>query len=358
MGKKTPLYSQHHAAHAKMVDFSGWDMPLHYGSQIEEHHSVRRAAGMFDVSHMAILDLHGINCRQFLQYLLANDVGRLEIPGKAIYSCMLNPAGCVLDDLIVYFIREDWWRLVINCATRTTDINWISEHARVNNVSIQERTDLAIIAIQGPLAQEKILPFIPQLPPTLAPFRSIIFNDWFISRTGYTGEDGFEIMLPAQQAPELWEKLRSIGVAPCGLGARDTLRLEAGLNLYGQDMDESVTPLESGLSWTVAFSPRNRNFIGRTALELQHQRGVTQKLVGLILSVPGIMRHGQNVIVPEIGTGIITSGGFSPTLEKSIALARVPIATAHDCQIEIRRQLLPAKIISPPFVRRGKSLLT
>jgi aminomethyltransferase len=341
------------------VDFAGWDMPLHYGSQIEEHHRVRRDAGMFDVSHMAVVDLHGPRVREFLRWLLANDVGRLLLPGQALYSCLLNPWGGVLDDLIVYFLTEDWFRLVVNAAPRRKDLDWIGTRATGYAVEVRERTDLAMVAVQGPAARERVLAVIPAglaaMAAGLTSFQgSAGGGDWFVARTGYTGEDGFEVMLPAAAAPDCWEMLRAAGVAPCGLGARDTLRLEAGMNLYGTDMDETTTPLESGLTWTVAFTPAERNFIGRAALETQREAGISRKLVGLLLQERGVMRNGQAVRIPRVGEGIVTSGGFSPTLERSIALARVPAATGDECYVEVRGRWLRARVVKPPFVRFGK----
>ncbi|CAK0769514.1 aminomethyltransferase [Gammaproteobacteria bacterium] len=366
MGSRTPLYEQHLAAGAKIVDFAGWEMPLHYGSQLEEHHRVRRAAGMFDVSHMVVVDLHGPRVREFLRRLLANDVGRLRLSGKALYSCMLNPGGGVLDDLIAYFLTEDWFRLVVNAATRSKDLDWIRSQANQVDVAVRERTDLAMVAVQGPEARERALSVLSgRLAATatgLASFQGVAGDggdaDWFIARTGYTGEDGFEVILPAVGASDFWEALRVAGVAPCGLGARDTLRLEAGMNLYGNDMDETVTPLESGLTWTVAFTPAERDFIGRAALEAQRETGISHKLVGLVLQGRGVMRHGQAVKVPGVGDGVITSGGFSPTLEQSIAFARVPAATSTECHVEIRGQWLPARVVKTPFVRFGKPQFT
>ncbi len=349
-----------------MVDFAGWDMPLHYGSQLAEHHQVRRSAGMFDVSHMAVLDLHGPRVREFLRKLLANDVGRLVRHGKALYSCMLNPAGGVIDDLIAYFLTEDWFRLVVNAGTRHKDLAWIQTHAIAYDVAVRERTDLAMVAVQGPEARTRTLA---TLHSSLAAKANKIVNfqgvsgaddytDWFVARTGYTGEDGFEVMLPSSAAPAFWQALGAAGVLPCGLGARDTLRLEAGMNLYGNDMDETVTPLESGLGWTVAFAPVDRDFIGCSALlaqqEARHDSHVANKMVGLILRSRQVMRHGQIVRVAGIGNGMVTSGGFSPTLEQSIAFARVPAATTNECEVEIRGKWLLATVVKPPFVRFGK----
>jgi aminomethyltransferase len=292
---------------------------------------------------------------------LANDVGRLNLSGKALYSCMLNPGGGVLDDLIAYFMNENWFRLVINSATRDKDLAWIRTQAAEDDIEIRERIDLAMIAIQGPQARERTLTVLPDAPMELISFQGSVRgngdNEWFIARTGYTGEDGFEIMLPSASASDFWEALRAAGVVPCGLGARDTLRLEAGMNLYGNDMDETVTPLESGLTWTVAFAPAERDFIGRSALEAQREAGISRKLVGLILEARGVMRHGQSVKVSEDGDGVITSGGFSPTLEKSIAFARVPATTTTECHVEIRGQWLTARVVKLPFVRFGKPLV-
>ncbi len=364
MGLKTALHDTHILQGAKLVDFGGWEMPLHYGSQIEEHHAVRRDAGMFDVSHMGVVDLKGGRVREFLRSLLANDVGRLTIPGKALYSCMLLPSGGVIDDLIVYFLSNTWFRMVVNAGTRDKDMAWILRHAAAFGVSVELREDLAMIAIQGPNARQKTLPLL--APPQreevlgLAPFRGSGFDSWFIARTGYTGEDGFEVMLPASEAAAAWDALRAQGVRPAGLGARDTLRLEAGMNLYGNDMDENHHPLESGLTWTVAFEPGDRDFIGRDALErLRSTAGA--ELVGLLLEERGVLRSHQKVLIADgtapLPPGEVTSGTFSPTLNRSIALARVPRSGARSVQVEMRGKLHAARIVKPPFVRHGKVLI-
>jgi aminomethyltransferase len=373
MGLKTALYDTHILQGAKIVDFGGWEMPLHYGSQIEEHHAVRRDAGMFDVSHMGVIDLEGDRVRDFLRRLLANDVGRLTIPGKALYSCMLLPGGGVIDDLIVYFISDTRFRVVVNAGTRDKDLAWISRHAADFDVTVALQRDLAMIAIQGPNARDKTLPLLaPALRGSaraLAPFCGAAFDAWFVARTGYTGEDGFEVMLPAGEAAKTWNALRAEGVQPAGLGARDTLRLEAGMNLYGNDMDEQHHPLESGLAWTVAFEPGDRDFIGRPALEgLRGAAG--DQLVGLILEERGVLRSHQKVVVAVTArndgaagdsvaprTGEVTSGTFSPTMNRSIALARVPSAAAFGVQVEIRGKMHAARIVKPPFVRHGKVLI-
>lgn len=360
MGKRTPFYDLHLEAHAKIVDFFGWDMPLHYGSQIQEHHLVRQHAGMFDVSHMGIVDIHGKDTAAFLRRLVANNVDRLGT-GKALYTCMLNEQGGVIDDLIIYQIMPDFFRIVINAGTREKDMVWMRGHVEPFDITLHERVDLAMLAIQGPEVKDKIARLLP--PPVcetiqhLTPFTFTTFNDYFIARTGYTGEDGYEIIFPVSDAVKLWQALLTAGVSPCGLGARDTLRLEAGLNLYGSDMDETVTPYESNLAWTVVMDPKERSFIGREALEKQQEQGIQRRLVGLVLDGPGIIRNHQKVKLEGDGEGEVTSGGYSPTLEKSIALARVPASIGSRCHVEIRNnKQIPAQVIKPPFVRHGKKM--
>ena len=355
MGKRTVLYDAHVAAGARIVDFGGWDMPLHYGSQIEEHHAVRREAGMFDVSHMQVVDIAGSAARDSLRYLLANDVAKLRDPGRALYSCMLRPDGGILDDLIVYFRAPEDYRLVVNAATASKDVAWIEEQVAAAGfaVTVTRRTDLGILAVQGPAACDRVAALVPHGAALLElkPFSGCAANGVFVARTGYTGEDGFEIVMPLQDAEPLWGRLLAARVHPCGLGARDTLRLEAGMNLYGADMDESVSPLECGLGWTVAFS--ERDFIGRAALESQRQRGAGRKQVGVILEARGVLRAGQKVLT-DGGAGLITSGTFSPTMKVAIGLARVPAAAKNQCQVEIRGKALAARCVSPPFVRNGR----
>jgi len=354
MMKRTPLYECHLTASAKMIDFFGWEMPLHYGSQLQEHHTVRQQAGVFDVSHMTIIDCQGSKATAYLRWMLANNVDRL-IPGKALYTCMLNEKGGIIDDLIVYKITEDSYRLVVNSATREKDLSWLQQHRADDAIILQERTDLAMVAIQGAQIRKKMSLLFSdsdaQAILNLKPFFAVILKDFFIARTGYTGEDGFEIILPAKKAPSFWGKIVSAGIQPCGLGARDTLRLEAGLNLYGADMDEEVSPLESNLAWTVALEPKDRQFIGRDALEQQVVKGISQKLVGLILEGPGVLRHHQKIIINNTIVGEITSGSFSPSLQKGIALARVPATIGSQCLVEIRGKQVPAHVIKPPFVQ-------
>ncbi|MGD9596852.1 MAG: glycine cleavage system aminomethyltransferase GcvT [Steroidobacteraceae bacterium] len=367
MGRRTPLYDLHVRLNARMVDFGGWDMPVHYGSQIDEHHAVRRAAGIFDVSHMGVVDLEGDRVRAFLAHLVANDVGKLKVPGKALYTCLLNDAGGVLDDLIIYYLSERFFRVVVNAGRRDADLEWIRAQAAPFGVAVTERTDLAMVAVQGPAARSLVEGLLPPAPDdpgaraavmALAPFSGRAIGPWFVARTGYTGEDGFEIVLPTALAEPLWVALNARGVSSCGLGARDTLRLEAGMNLYGNDMGEATNPLESGLAWTVAFEPASRDFVGRAALEAIRARGGLQALVGLVLEERGVLRSHQKVIVPGVGEGEVTSGTFSPTLEKSIALARVPAGTGERVQVDIRGKRLAARVVKPPFVRHGQILVS
>ena len=355
----TPLNATHRALGAKMVDFGGWDMPLHYGSQLDEHHLVRRGAGMFDVSHMTVVDLTGERVREFLRHLVANNVDKLKTPGKALYTCMLNDQGGVIDDLIVYFMREDFFRMVVNAATREQDLAWITPRAARFGVQLQERRDLGMVAVQGPQARAAVVGLLPEdaraAVEKLGRFAALEVDDLFIARTGYTGEDGFEVIVPADRVVEYWNALLAAGVKPAGLGARDTLRLEAGMNLYGQDMDTKTSPLEANLAWTVAFEPADRDFIGRSALEEQRRNGVKYALVGLLMDEKGVLRHGQRVVT-EHGDGEILSGTFSPSLGKAIAMARVPAAAeaSTSAQVDIRGRLVPVRIVKPSFVREGK----
>lgn len=355
--KQTPLHAFHVELGAKMVDFGGWDMPLHYGSQVEEHHQVRRAAGVFDVSHMLAIDFSGSQIQEFLRHLLANDVAKLKTPGKALYSCMLRPDGGVIDDLIVYFFRPDWYRMVVNAGTADKDLAWMQSQTAGFDVSLTPRRDLAMLAIQGPQARElawAALPCSGDHSRDLKPFQAACFGEIVIARTGYTGEDGFELMVPADHAPVPWKSLLAHGVKPIGLGARDTLRLEAGMNLYGQDMDETITPLEAGLAWTVSLDA-DRDFIGKSALLAQT---APRPFLGLLLEDKGVLRAHQKVITAH-GEGEITSGSFSPTLARSIGFARLPVGSAvgDAVQVDIRGKLLKARVVKLPFVRQGKILV-
>jgi aminomethyltransferase len=357
MGLKTPLYDKHVEAGARVVDFGGWDMPLHYGSQKEEHHAVRRNAGVFDVSHMTIVDLKGERVRDFLCCLVANDVAKLQKSGKALYTCMLNAEGGVIDDLIVYLMDESWFRLIVNAATRDKGLAWIRKNAEGFDVAVSERAELAMIAVQGPKARELAVPCVDaewrKQALELDLFTGMEAGELFVARTGYTGEDGWEIVMPATQAAAIWDRLLAAGVAPCGLAARDTLRLEAAMNLYGSDMDESTSPLEAGLGWTIAWDPADRRFIGREALEKARDRPEKQRFVGLLLEDRGVLRNHQRVVVEDFGDGEITSGGFSPTIGRSIALARVPAGDYNSAKVDVRGKLLNVRVVKTPFVRNG-----
>jgi aminomethyltransferase len=367
--KATPLNAAHRAAGARMVDFGGWDMPVNYGSQIEEHHAVRSDCGMFDVSHMCVVDLQGTNVRTFLRGLVANNVDKLQVPGKALYSCMLTPEGFVIDDLIIYFFNENWFRLVVNAGTAEKDVAWISaQNDKTNSgLTITQRRDganaMALIAVQGPNARAKVWQVLPQAQAAseaLKPFNAVVvadtpFGEVMVARTGYTGEDGFELAFPATQAEALWNALLAAGVKPAGLGARDTLRLEAGMNLYGQDMDESVNPLDAGLAWTIDLVSE-RDFIGKAALLA---KGQNAQFLGLILREKGGVLRAHQKVVTGNGDGEITSGTFSPTMQQAIALARLPlgVAVGDTVQVVIRDKQLAASVVKLPFVRNGKILV-
>jgi len=357
--KRTPLYQAHIDAEGKMVDFGGWEMPLNYGSQIEEHHQVRTDAGMFDVSHMTVVDIKGTDAKVFLQTLIANDVDKLKTTGRALYSCMLNKNGGVVDDLIVYYLNDEDYRMVINAGTTEKDIAWINEQAAAFSVSVEPQFDLAMIAVQGPNAREKVfaaMPGIEEVAGELNPFNAAGLGGLFIARTGYTGEDGFEIMLPEKSAEFTWKMLLEADVKPCGLGARDTLRLEAGMSLYGSEMNDEVSPLEAALTWTVDLTNEDRRFVGRDALEALKVNGTEKTIVGLVLEGKGVIRDHQKVVT-SLGEGEVTSGTFSPSMGKAIALASVPKDAEGLCEIEMRNKLVSAKIVKPPFVRNGKVLV-
>jgi len=386
--KKTALNPLHRDASARMVDFGGWDMPIHYGSQIEEHHAVRRDVGMFDVSHMVVLDMKGDGVRAFLRYALANDVEKLQTSGRALYSCLLRDDSHVLDDLIVYFIDESFFRVVVNAGTADKDAAWFeslrAKHAPA--VTIQRRYDLGILAVQGPNARERVWQVLPEAKPATAelkPFSAVTMKspplqgeggdgvsspptplpqgergtELFIARTGYTGEDGFEIIAPHDAIIALWRQLTAVGVRPCGLGARDTLRLEAGMNLYGQDMDETVSPLESGLAWTVDFKDAARDFVGKAALLAQPP---ARQLIGLLLLDSGGVLRAHQIVHTDHGDGEITSGTFSPTLGRAIALARIPntVQEGDTVAVAVRDKRLKARVVKPPFAKQGKVLIS
>ncbi len=355
--KKTVLHSLHREMGAKMIAFGDWDMPVNYGSQIEEHKKVRSHVGMFDVCHMTVIDLKGLKIRSFLSYLLANNVEKLKEVGQALYTCMLRPEGGIIDDLIVYFMEDNFFRLVVNAGTTDKDIKWLKEIAPKFDVEVIPRFDLGMIAVQGPSSRSLASSLFPkdlaERANQLTPFRSVVTEDWFVARTGYTGEDGFEIVLPQEKIVDLWRALAAAGVQPCGLGARDTLRLEAGMHLYGTDMDESTSPLESGLEWTVA-SDGERNFVGKSALEAQKESGKIRNFIAIILEDRGILRSHQKIFSGGVEIGETTSGGFSPTLQRSIGLARVSCLYEEPLFVEIRNKKFPVRKVKAPFVRNGE----
>ena len=353
MELKRTFLNQAHVDHGgKLVDFSGWSLPIHYGSQIKEHLAVRHGVGIFDVSHMTIIDCKGPMVRDFLRRVLANDVGSLAI-NQALYSVLLNERGGVVDDLIVYRL-SDCYRLVTNAATKDKVLAWL-DLQNLEQIQLEE-LDLSMIAIQGPRSLQAIGSWSKTYDfESLKPFSCVLIDEVLVARTGYTGEDGFELIVPNEQVVGAWNFFVNEGAVPAGLGARDTLRLEAGLNLYGQDMDEEVDPLVSNLGWTVKWEPEDRDFVGRDALQIRRNE-LDEKLVGLILIGKGVLRHGQRVLTDH-GEGVITSGSFSPSMDCSIALARVPKLARERCRVEIRDKLVDAVVVKPPFVKHGKVLV-
>lgn len=358
--QRTPLFDAHVRHNGKLVDFGGWELPVNYGSQIAEHEAVRNDAGLFDVSHMLVTDVAGDNAKAFFQKLIANDVAKLGFVGKALYSGMLNDNGGVIDDLIVYRMNEHEtaYRIVSNGATREKDLAQFNKIAAEFGVSINPRYEFAILAVQGPKAIEKLCTILTEDKDkitALKPFVGVdLGNDWFVARTGYTGEDGVEVILPKDKADQFFDKLVDAGIKPCGLGARDTLRMEAGMNLYGNDMTDDVSPLEAGMGWTVDLKDENREFVGKTALINLKNSGVKNKQVGLLLETKGVMRAGMEVVTDK-GNGITTSGVFSPSLNQSIAIARVPTDfTGNTAKVIMRGKEVDVRVLKLPFVRHGK----
>ena len=360
---KTPLYEQHKKLGARIVDFGGWALPVNYSSQVEEHLAVRNNAGVFDVSHMTVSEITGSDTLPFLSTLLANDIYKAtSLPGKALYSCMLNESGGVIDDLIVYYLADDHCRMVTNAGTNAKDMAWLQQQAaKFNDVTVTEKPELALIAIQGPKAleiiqttfSEDIASTTKNLKRFQGAFTQNKSDDIFIGRTGYTGEDGVEIILPADKAESIWQQCIDNNIQPCGLGARDTLRLEAGMALYGADLDEDHTPIESGLLWSVALNGKNkhaRDFIGIATLKNTPR----YKTIGLILDGKGVLRGHQSVLNDDNIIGEITSGTFSPTLQKSVAIARVKHDTNLNLdaviKVQIRKNQVDARVVKYPFI--------
>ncbi|MEN8626599.1 glycine cleavage system aminomethyltransferase GcvT [Psychrobacter proteolyticus] len=373
--QRTPFYQSHIDSEGKLVDFSGWELPIHYGSQIEEHEAVRTDAGMFDVSHMVVTDIKGADTKAWLQKLLANDVNKLTTAGKALYSGMLNEQGGVIDDLIVYLMNaeETEYRIVSNAATRDKDLAQFNKVAEGFNIMITERPELAMLAVQGPNAIAKLAQAKPSWADTLATLKPFVGadltdiegTDWFVARTGYTGEDGVEVIMHADDAPAFFEQLKANGIKPAGLGARDTLRMEAGMNLYGHDMDETISPYECNMGWTLALKD-DRAFVGREALVSKRKQSkeynTAMKQVGLLLTTRGVLREGMTVTINQgtdnEQTGIITSGTFSPSLKNSIAIARVPASLSEDDSVQVdlrgKGKFVDVRVLKLPFVRNGK----
>lgn len=373
--QRTPLYQSHVDSEGKLVDFSGWELPIHYGSQIEEHEAVRTDAGMFDVSHMVVTDIKGTDSKAWLQKLLANDVAKLKTVGKALYSGMLNEQGGVIDDLIVYLMNADEteYRIVSNAATRDKDLAQFNKVAKDFDITLTERPELAMIAVQGPNAVEKLAQTKPSWADTLAALKPFVGadltdiegTDWFVARTGYTGEDGVEVIMHGDDAPAFFEQLKANGIKPAGLGARDTLRMEAGMNLYGHDMDETINPYECNMGWTLALKD-DRDFVGRDALVSQRKQAkddnTAMKQVGLLLTTRGVLREGMTVTInqgtDDEQTGVITSGTFSPSLKNSIAIARVPASLSDNDSVQVdlrgKGKFVDVRVLKLPFVRNGK----
>ena len=344
-----------------MIDFNGWEMPIHYGSQLEEHKLVRGSCGIFDVSHMTILDIEGSEDKKFLRSLLSNDITSLQENYDGLYSAMLNDGGGVIDDLTA-FKMPFGYRLVVNCATRKTDLKWIHENSERKSLTIEEREDLAMIAIQGPWTFKILSKFLSsELMANLTtkqPFQGCTDRDTLVTKTGYTGEIGVEIMLPSKKARALWAKAIDSGAYPTGLAARDTLRLEAGMNLYGSEMDETISPLECNMSWVVSLKDEDRNFIGKQSFLKKREKGDFHTLKGLVFKERSIARSHQEVYFDEEKEikGVVTSGSYSPTLKKSIALARIPPTHLRTCVAEIRGKTIKATVGQPRFVRKGKNI--
>ncbi len=342
-----------------MIDFHGWDMPINYGSQLSEHEQVRNSCGIFDVSHMTILDFEGKDVKEFLRKLLANDINSLNEDFDGLYSALLNESGGILDDLIAYKL-ESGYRLVFNCATRESDISWVVSQVGDMNVSFSERLDLSMIAMQGPDVFEVLSRcFSAETSNELKkkrPFQGLMENGTLVTTTGYTGEKGVEIMIDNEKANSLWQKAIQSGARPVGLAARDTLRLEAGMNLYGFEMDKMISPLECNMAWTVSLKDKERSFIGKEAFELKKKNGDHDLLKGLLFEDRCIVRSNQEIFFDEKKTkeGIVTSGTYSPTLKKSIALARIVHSDKETCLAEVRGKIFTAAIGQPRFIKEGK----
>lgn len=354
---RTPLYDLIVQQKAKMTAFSGWEMPVQFTGLKLEHNAVRNEVGMFDISHMGKFTLEGEGLFSILQSLVPSDLGRLT-PGKAQYTVLLNPDGGIIDDIIIYCQGEEKAAIIVNAATKDKDKKWILSNLGATNINF---TDLSsqkvLLAIQGPKTVEKLQPLVETDLSQLSFFghieTQVLGYPAFIARTGYTGEDGFEVMIDPEGGKELWRSLLETGVTPCGLGARDTLRLEAAMSLYGQDIDDHSTPLEAGLKWLVHLD-KKEDFYGREVLEKQAIEGVKRRLVGLEMQGRHIARHGYPVVSEGKIVGEVTSGSPGPTLGKAIALAYIPTELSKIgtiVEVEIRGKLYPAKVVKKPFYK-------
>ena len=359
--KRTPLYSLHRELGAKIVEFGGWEMPVQYSGILEEHQAVRERAGIFDVSHMGELVLKGPDAFAQIQKLTPNDVSKLT-DGKCHYSAFLTERGTYVDDLLVYRRAPDSFMLVVNASNTPKDFAWAKSHVS-GNLKVEDKTeDYALLSVQGPravaLCQRVCSANLSDIPYYAFRTMNVLGAPALVSRTGYTGEDGFELMVPAAEAEKVFRKLleegRADGVLPCGLGSRDTLRLEAKMALYGNDIDETVTPWEADLAWTVKM--KKGDFIGRDALEKQKQQGVPRKLVGFDMTDRGIARHGYPAQT-QAGAGVVTSGTHSPTFGHPIGLALLPASASEvgsEFSVDIRGRQARAKVVETPFYKRKK----
>jgi aminomethyltransferase len=363
MLKKTPLFEIHKKLGAKIIEFGSWLMPVYYTSVIDEHNTVRNRVGLFDVSHMGEFTIRGKDALAFIQRLITNDASRLN-NNQALYTPMCNDNGTIIDDLLVYKFSDEYFMLVVNASNIEKDYKWIEEIAKKfdRDVILKDISDeTSLLALQGPKA-EKVLQKITNL--DLSQIKYYWFKEGridkiqaIISRTGYTGEDGFEIYIKPEYAPKVWNRLLEIGkeegIKPVGLGARDTLRLECAMLLYGNDMDETKTPLETNIAWTVKFN--KEDFIGKEVLLKQKEEGVKQRLVGFELLEHGIPRHNYSILKDKERIGTVTSGSFSPTLKKGIGLGYVKINFGKErteIQIQIRKRTVKARVVKTPFYKR------
>lgn len=361
--RRTPLYDCHREAGARLVDFAGWEMPVEYAGLMAEHRAVRTAAGLFDVSHMGEVHVRGAGAEAFLQRLTPNDVTQLT-PGRAHYSALLTERGTYVDDLLVYRLAADEFLVVVNASNADKDFAWMESHLAGDDVELENACDrYALLALQGPRAVEILAGLTAADLAAIKYYRfaqgEVAGRPALLSRTGYTGEDGFELYVAPEHAASLWRTLLEAGhdrgLEPAGLGARDTLRLEAAMALYGHEIDDNTTPWEAGLDWTVKLDAGD--FIGRAALVEQKERGVARRLVGFEIEGRGIARQGHHVVAGGENVGAVTSGTWSPTFEKAIGLAYVPVALAapgSSLEIEVRGKRLPAHVVVTPFYRRAR----